>query len=93
MDVYRYLELLLIPVTNIVTWFAARRKRRNDALSEMQGTIDMLVQQNKTLYKELVDTRRELAEARTKIDILEGNQERLLKENAELRAFIEKKTK
>ena len=93
MDVYRYLELLLIPVTNIVTWFSARRKRRNDALSEMQGTVDMLVQQNKTLYKELVDTRRELAEARTKIDILEGNQERLLKENAELRAFIEKKTK
>ena len=93
MDVYHYLELLLIPVTNIVTWFSARRKRRNDAISEMQGTVDMLVLQNKTLYKELVDTRRELAEARTKIDILEGNQERLLKENAELRAFIEKKTK
>lgn len=93
MNNYEWITTLLAPVTGVVTWLATRRKRRNDALGEMQNTIDMLVQQNKTLYKELIDTRRELAEARTQIAVLGANQEKLLKENSELRAFMEQKSK
>ena len=93
MSTYEWITTLLAPVTGVVTWLAARRKRRNDALTELQNTIDMLVLQNKTLYKELIDTRRELADARTEIDVLKSNQEKLLKENAELRALIEKTNK
>lgn len=91
MNTYEWITTLLAPVTGVVTWLAARRKRRNDALGEMQQTIDMLVQQNKTLYKELIDTRRDLADARGKIDTLEVNQKQLLQENNELRELIKNK--
>lgn len=84
---------MLIPVSSAITWLAARRKRRNDALCDLQNTIDMLVLKNNEVYRELISTRRELAEARNEIDILKANQEKLLKENAELRIIVEKKTK
>lgn len=93
MDIYRYLELLLVPITNIVTWAVARRKRRNDAVNALQGTVDMLVQKNNTIYKELIDTRKELAAAMVKIGTLESNQEKLLSENNELKKLIEDKRK
>lgn len=89
MNTYEWITTLLAPVTGIVTWLAASRKRRNSTLVELQNTIDMLVVNNNEVYSELVSTRRELAEARTEIDVLKSNQEKLLKENSELRAFIE----
>lgn len=91
MDIYHILELLLVPITSIVTWLATRNKRRNDAIADLQATIDMLVQKNNTVYKELIDTRSELSEARSEINTLKSNQERLLKENEDLRKLIERK--
>jgi len=93
MDIYHYLELLLVPITSVVTWAAARRKRRNDAIVEMQKTIDMLVQKNGTMYQELIETRKELAEARTEISTLKSNQEQLLSEKRELIELLEKNAK
>lgn len=93
MDIYHYLELLLVPITSVVTWAAARRKRRNDAIVEMQRTIDMLVQKNGTMYQELIETRKELAEARTEINTLKSNQEKLLSEKRELIELLEKNAK
>lgn len=95
MDIYHIIELLLIPLTSIVTWLATRRKRRNDAICELQDTIDMLVLKNGTIYKELletrkelIETRKELADARVKIAVLEANQEKMFGENNELRTLI-----
>ena len=93
MSTYEWITTLLAPVTGVVAWLAARRKRRNDTLGEMQKTIDMLVLKNNEIYSELITTRRDLTSARNKIDVLESNQEKLLKENAELRALIEKTNK
>lgn len=93
MDIYHYLELLLVPITNVVTWAAATRKRRNDAVNALQETVDMLVCKNNTIYKELIDTRKELAAATMKIGTLESNQEKLLLENSELKKLIEEKGK
>lgn len=89
MDIYHILELLLVPITSVVTWLATRNKRRNDAIVELQSTVDMLVQKNGTIYQELIDTRRELSEARTEIDTLKSNQEKLLSENSELKKLID----
>lgn len=89
MDILHIIELSLIPVTNVVTWLATRGKRRNNAIGELQKTIDMLVQKNGTMYQELIETRKELAEARTKIAVLEANQEKMLSENNELKRLIE----
>lgn len=50
MDIYHILEPLLVPITSLVTWLATRGKRRNDAIGELQATVDMLVQKNGTIY-------------------------------------------
>ena len=89
MTTYEWITTMLVPITSLITWLAASRKRRNDTLGEMQRTIDMLVVNNNEVYSELVSTRKELAEARTEIDVLKSNQEKLLKENADLRTVIE----
>lgn len=93
MDIYHILELLLVPITSVVTWLATRNKRRNDAIGELQTTIDMLVQKNGSIYQELIDTRKELSEARSEINTLKSNQEKLLNENIELKKLIENKKK
>lgn len=89
MTTYEWITTMLVPLSSLITWLAATRKRRNDTLKEMQCTIDMLVVNNNEVYSELVSTRKELAEARMEIDVLKSNQEKLLKENTELRSLIE----
>lgn len=91
MTTYEWITTMLVPITSLITWLAASRKRRNDTLREMQNTIDMLVVNNNEVYSELVSTRKELAEARTEIDVLKSNQEKLLRENVELRSLLENK--
>lgn len=92
MTTYEWITTMLVPVTSLITWLAASRKRRNDTLGEMQRTIDMLVVNNNEVYSELVSTRKELAEARMEIDTLKSNQEKLLRENVELRSLLENKS-
>lgn len=91
MSTYEWITTMLVPITSLITWLAASRKRRNDTLGEMQRTIDMLVVNNNEVYSELVSTRKELAEARMEIDTLKSNQEKLLRENVELRSILENK--
>lgn len=91
MTTYEWITTMLVPITSLITWLAASRKRRNDTLGEMQRTIDMLVVNNNEVYSELVSTRKELAEARMEIDTLKSNQEKLLRENVELRSLLENK--
>lgn len=93
MDIYHILELLLVPITSVVTWLATRNKRRNDAIGELQTTIDMLVQKNGSIYQDLINTRKELSEAWAQIEILKTNTDKLLVENAELKKLIENKKK
>jgi regulator of replication initiation timing len=49
---------------------ASRRKRINDAIVEMQSTINMLVEKNAELYKEVMALRRENAELKQEIAVL-----------------------
>ncbi|MBR3711110.1 MAG: hypothetical protein IKM99_09155 [Bacteroidales bacterium] len=93
MDIYHILELLLVPITSVVTWLATRNKRRNDAIGELQTTIDMLVKKNGSIYQDLINTRKELSEAWVQIEILKTNTDKLLVENAELKKLIEGKKK
>ena len=56
------LGYVLTPVTGVVTWMITRKKQRNDFLKELQSSIDVLAGENKVLYKELLDLRRDLYE-------------------------------
>lgn len=77
-DVVTILGYVLVPITSVITWMATRKKQRNDFLKELQSSIDVLAAENKTLYKELLDLRRDLYE-RDK-EILELKKQ-LLKKN------------
>lgn len=65
------LTLLLAPVSSVITWFVARRKRQlesiklnTEAIQQMQETIDELVAKNAELYSMVTALREENAELR-----------------------------
>lgn len=90
MTAYEWITTLLVPATGIASWLAGARKRRNDSIGDLQQTIGMLVDENARVYEQLASTRKELAEAMCQISLLEANQRKLMKENAELKTMIEK---
>ena len=54
-DIIQFLEGLLLPVvTAIAGWMTGRRKRKNDFLSELQGSIDLLSKKNAELMQKIV---------------------------------------
>ncbi len=83
MSLYEWITTLLAPVTGIVTWFAATRHRQNQVIKEMQHTIYELVQENKRVYAELTEARREIVGLTAQV-------RQLNIENEELKQMIEK---
>lgn len=59
MTIYEWITTLLLPVSNIVTWLASTRVRRNETIKSMQTTIDMLVEKNSQLYDDIARLRQE----------------------------------
>ncbi|MCQ2383565.1 MAG: hypothetical protein MJZ96_01610 [Paludibacteraceae bacterium] len=57
-------------ITGVVGWFASSRKRRNDALSEMQESIDLLAQKNNDLIEEITKLRIENSSLKAEIEAL-----------------------
>lgn len=97
MDLYNYIELLLVPITSIITWFAARKTRNNNMLHQLQQTIDMLVEKNKQLYQtiteqndKIIELSQQLSEVRRENAELIKGQTRISQENAELKKQIQK---
>lgn len=86
MNTYEWITTLLVPATGVISWFAGARKRRNDSINDLQQTINMLVDENARVYNQLAVARKELSDALVQISTLNTNQERLMKENAELKA-------
>lgn len=76
------ISILLAPVTGVVSWLAATRLRQNRTIQEMQKTILNLVEENKRVYSELTEARREIVG-------LSAQVAQLTLENAELKELIE----
>ena len=74
MDIATIISLLIAPLTGIVSWLAARRVRNSNTLQKMQETIDLLVERNNQLYRQLADVNHQLVQVR--------------RENAELKTII-----
>lgn len=62
MTTYEWITTLLVPLTGVVSWLAGTRKRNNDAMHDMQTTIDLLAERNREMHEELVALRKENAE-------------------------------
>lgn len=61
MSLYEWITTALVPLTGIVSWLAGTRSRQNKVIREMQETIYSLVEENKRVYGELCEARREIA--------------------------------
>lgn len=75
-DYIAWASLALAPITGIITWIAGRKQREqefrateSDTLAKMQSTIDLLVSQNKSLYEEILELRRQVANLTLELDI------------------------
>lgn len=75
-------------VTGVAGWLVGRKKQANDFLSDLQGSINMLTEENAKLLKELVAVRRENATLMTNQEEMKIEIEALRKENEALRQEI-----
>lgn len=82
MTAYEWITTLAVPVTGIASWLAATRLRQNKTICEMQETVFKLVEENKRVYAELTEARKEIVNLSTQVA-------RLTLENAELKRMIE----
>ena len=82
MTTFEWISTLLAPVTGVASWLAATRLRQNHTIREMQQTIFNLVEENKRVYAELTEARKEIVG-------LSAQVAQLTLENAELKQLIE----
>ena len=82
MTTFEWISMLLAPVTGVASWLAAMRLRQNRTIREMQQTIFNLVEENKRVYAELTEARKEIV-------VLSAQVAQLTLENAELKQLIE----
>ena len=82
MTTFEWISMLLAPVTGVASWLAATRLRQNRTIREMQQTIFNLVEENKRVYAELTEARKEIVG-------LSAQVAPLTLENAELKQLIE----
>ena len=82
MTTFEWISMLLAPVTGVASWLAATRLRQNRTIREMQQTIFNLVEENKRVYTELTEARKEIVG-------LSAQVAQLTLENAELKQLIE----
>ncbi len=82
MTTFEWISMLLAPVTGVASWLAATRLRQNRTIREMQQTILNLVEENKRVYAELTEARKEIVG-------LSAQVAQLTLENAELKQLIE----
>lgn len=78
-------------ITGLVGWLVGKRKQANDFLTDLQGSVNMLAEENAKLLKELIAVRRENAtlmmnqeQMKTEIEALRRENEVLRKEISEL---------
>lgn len=75
-------------LTGLVGWWAGKRKRNNDFLTDLQGSVNMLAEENAKLLKELVDVRKDNVILMSNQEQMKIEIEALRKENAALRKEI-----
>jgi predicted nucleic acid-binding Zn-ribbon protein len=71
-------------ITLVGGWFFGRRKQKNDFLSDLQASIDLLAEKNKLLMEEVVKLREENACLREELTLLRKQLEKEVKKLKDL---------
>jgi predicted nucleic acid-binding Zn-ribbon protein len=70
MDWTTILSIITPVVTGFIGWISGRNKQKNDFLSDLQASIDLLAKKNKELMEEVVKLREENAKLRSEVEEL-----------------------
>ena len=82
-------EVIAVPIiTAVIGYFTGHKKRKNDFLSDLQGSIDLLSGKNRELMDEVIKLRGQVVTLREENLELTKSQERLIRENADLRSEV-----
>lgn len=76
MTTYEWITTLLVPVTGIVSWLAGSRKRRNEAIVDLQSTINLLAEKNHELYEEVIALRAQVSSLKQELDDIRKTEQR-----------------
>lgn len=79
-DLLQWANLLLVPLSSIIAWFAGSRHRYNTAIQELQQTVDLLVKKNVELYEQNLLVTEQLTAVRKENAELKAGQERMSKQ-------------
>jgi hypothetical protein len=73
---------ILSALTGFAGWFAGRRKTRNDFISELQNSINLLAEENNKLLAEMLAVKKQNVQLLLKVESIEH-------ENGKLKAELE----
>lgn len=68
MSTYEWITTLLVPLTGVISWLAGSRKRRNDAINDLQTTINLLAEKNREQFEEILALRKQVADLKDEIE-------------------------
>lgn len=71
-------------ITGVVTWLFSKKKRDNDFLSELQNSINILTQNYTDTLNKLVEVQRQNAELLAGQAVMQGEIDKLKRENCKL---------
>lgn len=80
MDWIGLITILIGPLGGVVGWFAGSLKRKNDAIGDMQATIDLLAKTNSTLMEEILMIKRQNSKLIIQVESLRLENESLKNE-------------
>ena len=63
-SIINLISVLSTPVAGAIGWFVGRSKKRNDFLSELQASVDLLAEKNRLQMEEIVNLREEVVKFR-----------------------------
>jgi chromosome segregation ATPase len=95
MDTQTIINIILPIATGIAGWFTGGKKRKRDSLreqnnllSELQSSVDMLLEKNKTLLDEIINLRGENADLKYKLELIQRDHATMKDENAHLQTAL-----
>ncbi len=88
MDWVALIGVLLAPITALAGWLAGRRKRSNDFLHAMQGSINKLVAENSKLLDDVLTVKRQNVELLVQNEVMRNKLAALEEQNAQFKEEI-----
>lgn len=76
-EVFTWVSLALVPITNIITWIATKTKRRNETMQSLQETIDLFAKSNEKLSEQVIEQNQTIAQLTSEITLLKQENQSL----------------